>query len=462
MKKAALYFAVALVPFDFLMLFTAGISAYFLRVSDLVVQYRPVLFYFNLPFSRFVFLLLSAIPIWMIIFALTGLYSTKRKDALEEFFQIIASSSFALMIMIVYIFMRSELFDSRFIIVATGLFAIVYVFTGRLLLRALERYAKMKYQWGLERILLVGDNRAFDELAQHAHNNPALGYKVVKRIVSPDVEEIKKAMENSAIDTVMVGQADSDKDALAECAEFCRDAHLRFLFAPTLFQALTTHVGMEIIGGIPFVEVRHTALDGWGNVLKRVMDIAGSLFGLIILSPLFAIIAIAIKLDSEGPVFVELSRVSFGKTFKLYKFRSMINNAHQLKPQLLTRNERKDGGPLFKMHNDPRVTPVGRFLRRTRLDEFPQLFNVARGDMSLVGPRPHEPEEVARYETHHKKLLVIKAGITGMAQISGSSDLPFEEEVKLDTYYIENWSLSLDCSILLRTAFTFFRDRSAC
>jgi lipopolysaccharide/colanic/teichoic acid biosynthesis glycosyltransferase len=151
-----------------------------------------------------------------------------------------------------------------------------------------------------------------------------------------------------------------------------------------------------------------------------------------------------------------------GRTFMLYKFRSMIDNAHALKGQLLDQNERKDAGPLFKMHNDPRITRIGRFLRRTRLDEFPQLYNALRGDISLVGPRPHEPEEVAQYEAHHKKLLVIKSGITGMAQISGASDLPFEEEVKLDTYYIENWSLFLDFKILLRTALTLFRDRSAC
>ena len=148
--------------------------------------------------------------------------------------------------------------------------------------------------------------------------------------------------------------------------------------------------------------------------------------------------------------------------FKLYKFRSMIEGAHDLKKDLLKYNERKDGGPLFKMRNDPRVTRVGRVLRKTRIDEFPQLFNVLKGEMSLVGPRPHEPEEVAQYEKHHKKLLAIKPGMTGMAQIYGSSDLPFEQETKLDTYYIENWSLFLDIKILLRTLALLLRDRSAC
>ena len=139
----------------------------------------------------------------------------------------------------------------------------------------------------------------------------------------------------------------------------------------------------------------------------------------------------------------------------------MIDNAHLLKKEMTQLNERNDG-PLFKMKNDPRVTRVGRFLRRARIDELPQLFNVLRGDMSLVGPRPHEPEEVAKYEKHHKKLLTIKSGMTGMAQVSGSSDLSFEEEVKLDTYYIENWSPALDIKILLKTLVILFKDRSAC
>lgn len=146
----------------------------------------------------------------------------------------------------------------------------------------------------------------------------------------------------------------------------------------------------------------------------------------------------------------------------MFKFRSMVDNAHTMKAQLAEYNERKDGGPLFKMHNDPRVTRLGRILRKTRIDEFPQLINVLKGEMSLVGPRPHEPAEIAQYERHHKKLLVMRAGITGMAQISGSSELPFEEEVKLDTYYIENWSLALDIKILFKTFVLLFHDRSAC
>ena len=196
----------------------------------------------------------------------------------------------------------------------------------------------------------------------------------------------------------------------------------------------------------------------------------GSLLGLIILSPFFVFMAIIIKMDSAGPVLARLERVARGKKFKLYKFRSMIENAHEMKydkdgnlrSEFARLNERGEG-PLFKMKNDPRITKVGRFIRKTRLDEFPQLINVLKGEISLIGPRPHEPEEVAKYEKHHKKLLTIKPGCTGMAQVSGSSGLDFEREVKLDIYYIENWSLFLDLIIIIKTLLMYLRgDKSAC
>ena len=235
-----------------------------------------------------------------------------------------------------------------------------------------------------------------------------------------------------------------------------------FWFVPNLFQTLTANIDIETLAGVPLIELKRTPLEGWNKVIKRMVDFIGAIFGIILFSPVFILSAILIKLDSRGPVIVRLKRISLGREFYLYKFRSMVENAHEIKSQLLKYNEREGAGPLFKMKNDPRITRVGGYLRKFRMDELPQFFNVLKGDMSMVGPRPHEPEEIAKYQKHHKKLLTIKAGITGMAQVSGSSDLPFEDEVKLDTYYIENWSLFLDFKILLKTVFILFTDRSAC
>ena len=196
----------------------------------------------------------------------------------------------------------------------------------------------------------------------------------------------------------------------------------------------------------------------WYTYTKRCVDIIGGLAISLVFLPVSLVTAIAIILDSPGPIFADTpERVGKGgKLFKLYKFRSMIQGADKLKEELMENNERLDG-PLFKMKKDPRITRAGKFIRQTSFDELPNFWNVLIGNMSLVGPRPHEPNEVAKYKKHHKKLLNIKPGITGMAQVSGRSMLDFETEVKLDTLYIETWSLRLDLIILFKTPLIIFK-----
>jgi|SRR3989344_2844203 len=191
--------------------------------------------------------------------------------------------------------------------------------------------------------------------------------------------------------------------------------------------------------------------------MKRTFDIAGSIFGLLFILPFTPFIALAIILESGFPVFEKLERVSDGKIIKVYKFRSMVKNARIMKKQLQYLNERKDG-PLFKIKNDPRLTKIGKWLRKLRIDEFPQLINVLKGELSLVGPRPHEPEEMAQYPPEFKKLYFAKGGLTGLSQVNGASALPFRKELELDLYYLEHQSLWLDIKILFKTVFIFFTD----
>jgi len=193
------------------------------------------------------------------------------------------------------------------------------------------------------------------------------------------------------------------------------------------------------------------------KILKRTIDVFGAVIGLIILLPFFPFIAIAIKIDSKGPVLIRLDRVSEGKIIKAYKFRSMVLGAEKQKKDLLKLNERNDG-PFFKIKNDPRVTQVGRFLRKFRLDEFPQLINVLMNDLSLIGPRPHEPEELFAYPREYRELLTAKTGLTGLSQVNGASSLPFLKELEYDRFYLENQSLWLDIKILFKTLFIFFTD----
>ncbi len=460
MKKSEIIFKITLIPIDFLMLILAAFAVYFLRQSSFVTQFRPVMF--DIPLMEFLMISFAIAPFWILVFALSGLYRLKQKHYLEEFFSVISASTLAIFGVVLYLFLRREWFDSRFLIFAIWPSAILFISLGRALIRNLKKYLVAHYDVGVQKILVVGKDKATGLLLKELHHHPNLGYRLVYHLDNLDFKEIKHLIEKQEIEGIWLGGEDYTKEQLLEAAEFCEENRLSFRFVPNLFQTLATNVEIEMMAGVPLIELKRTPLDGWGKVLKRIIDVIGAVFGIIIFSPVFIVAAICIKIDSSGPVVVKLKRISLGREFELYKFRSMINNAHEMKAKLLNQNERAGAGPLFKMKNDPRITRIGRYLRMFRIDEFPQFFNVLRGEMSLVGPRPHEPEEVLRYQKHHKKLLTIKSGITGMAQISGSSDLPFEEEVKLDVYYIENWSLLLDFKIMLKTVAVMFTDKSAC
>ncbi|MBI4119381.1 MAG: sugar transferase [Parcubacteria group bacterium] len=193
---------------------------------------------------------------------------------------------------------------------------------------------------------------------------------------------------------------------------------------------------------------------------KRFLDIAGATVGLIVIAPFTPFIALAIKSESFGPVLVKLPRVSAGRLIYVYKFRSMVNNAHSMKLKFMFANERIDG-PFFKIKSDPRITRVGRILRKFRVDEFPQLINVLKGEMALVGPRPHEPQEVVHYPAPYKHLLLAKSGVTGLSQVSGASSLSFLKELELDSYYVKNQSLWLDLKIIAKTVSIMFTDPTA-
>ena len=194
--------------------------------------------------------------------------------------------------------------------------------------------------------------------------------------------------------------------------------------------------------------------------LKRFLDLIGAALGILFFMPLLPFIALAIKLESRGPILVKLERVSAGRVVRVYKFRSMIKEARTYKPMLAVMNERADG-PFFKIKKDPRVTRVGRVLRKFRLDEFPQLLNVLKGELALVGPRPHEPEEVIHYPKEYAHLLLVKAGVTGLSQVNGASSLPFLTELELDSRYLENQSAWLDLVIIAKAISILFFDPTA-
>ncbi len=461
MKRTELYLSVLLVPVDFFMLLAAGMAAYSLRFGGAVSGLRPALY--DLSFRDYFPALLLTAGAFLGIFALTGLYAIRgTRRFLDEFTGIFLGCSTGVMALIVLFFFSREFFSSRFIIVTGWMLAVVAVTIGRRGVRAIQRMLLQRHI-GAYAAAVFGSGPGAQHLVATMTQQPQLGYHVIG--VFPDVDQgslqlLAERVRTRSLDIIIQADPALSKEQTLQLLDFANDHHLTFKYVADLFETQASNIAVETVGGIPVIEIRRTRLDGWGRVLKRAFDILFAGVALIVLSPFLALTALLIQLDTPGSALVRLQRVGqSGDVFTLYKFRSMVHNAHALKQHLMQYNERS--GPLFKMRNDPRVTRIGRLLRRTSIDELPQLWNVLRGDMSIVGPRPHEPEEVARYERHHRQLMTVKPGITGLAQISGRSNLEFEEEARLDIYYIEHWSPLLDLSILSKTPGVVLRMKSA-
>lgn len=463
MKRSELIFTAALVPIDYLMLVLAGLAAYWLRTSTFLANWRPVLFSVNLPLERYIELIFLVSFFVLIIFALSGLYEIRRANGiLEDFSRIIISVSAGLAGVIIYIFARREWFDSRFLIFAAGVLAVFFVIAGRIIVRAGQKFLLKHYKFGSHNVLVIGGDTISQELIDEMRNNLSLGYNLVDYFSDLNLAAIKEVVAREAIDDIILANPDFSREQVLGLIDWCEEERLNFKFVPNLFQTLTINVEFDSLAGIPLVELKRTALDGWGKITKRVIDFLGAIFGLIIFSPFMALVAILVKLDSPGPVIYKNERVSPDGVFNTYKFRSMkleyctgsqydkSGQASALEDELVAKQSGRKG-PVFKIMDDPRRTKLGRFLEKSSLDELPQFYNVLLGNMSLVGPRPHMPKEVAKYERWHKKVFNIKPGITGLAQISGRSEIDFDEEAKLDTYYIDNWSLWLDIKIMLKT-----------
>lgn len=461
MRKPNFITNIILVPLDFCLVVLAAISAYYFRFSESISQIRPV--FYELPFLDYISLVIKVALLASFIFALSGFYTMRAKKLSRQLPQIISGVSLVLVILILAIFLRRELFSSRFIIILAWCLAIIYLFTARIII-LLVRNAFLRHGYGLSGVVILGSPDIRKTIVEEYNKNLQWGYKVVGEF--DNLAALEKSLgpsdglKEKKVDHIMQSDSSLSKDDALDLLTFCQEHHLTLKYVANLFQAQSLkNINLIDLAGSPVVEIQGTPLDGWRKVLKRLFDFVLALVLLIILSPLLLILAILVKRSSPGEILVRLERVGLrGKVFKLYKFRSMIAGAERLKPQILQYNERRDG-PLFKMKNDPRITSLGHWLRRTSLDELPQLFNVLKGDMSLVGPRPHEPTEVSQYQRGYKKLLTIRPGISGMAQVSGRSNLLFAEEAKLDIFYIENWSILLDIIILLKTLRVPFQSK---
>lgn len=465
-RRIDLTFTALLIPLDFVALVGAGMAAYLLRFSRFVTEVLPVLQ--NVPFSEYLRTVITFAFVWMVLFALAGLYSTRQKKAWSEFGRIALACTAGAMLLIATVFFRREIATSRFIVLAVWLFSIIFVLVLRLTLRSI-RHLLLRARIGHKRMVIIGRSKAADGIAREYEMRPILGYTVINQFDGWNDEAKKtllKLAKTSSVDVVLLADPDLPKERALDLIAFTEEQHITFHYLADFFAAAFTNIEVSTAAGVPIVEVKRTPLDGWGRIAKRTFDIVLSLIILLVTLPFVLIAMIAIMIEDGLPVVFQNIRVGEkGEQFLLYKLRSMYRK-HSIGPQFedsakklryekeLIEKQSIKRGPVYKIANDPRITRVGIFLRRWSIDELLQFWNVLKGDMSIVGPRPHQPREVAKYLPHHRRVLAIRPGITGLAQISGRSDLEFEDEVRLDSWYIENWSLFLDLYIALKTPFT--------
>jgi exopolysaccharide biosynthesis polyprenyl glycosylphosphotransferase len=345
-------------------------------------------------------------------------------------------------------------------IVPAALLALLFAGAFRLLY---EQGIEKIYRRGLGQtpVVVVGRGEDRTRVCQSMESAPS-PYSIVGEVnLGGDLAALRETLDRTGARGVILVGAERLPDE--QFLELLRSVRLRGVPLRVVPGALALMRSQPILSesmGLPLLEVRYPRLDNTQRAFKRALDVVLSLCALVLLSPLFAATALAIRLDSAGPVLFRQKRVGAdGKVFICYMFRSMYEGAERLQEELEPLNESE--GAVFKIRDDPRVTPVGRLLRRWSLDELPQLTNVLKGDMSLVGPRPLPVRDFHRMEEAHKRRLGAVPGMTGYWQISGRSNLSFEEMVRLDLYYIENWSLSFDLKIILRTLGAVLRREGA-
>jgi exopolysaccharide biosynthesis polyprenyl glycosylphosphotransferase len=345
----------------------------------------------------------------------------------------------------------------------------------RFLLRKSVYRHRRNGEWS-STILAVGTSEAVQHLADVARRTPEAGLVVVGACVEDalegdevapgvlvvgDVANAAELAERLDVDVVAVAGSGLGPRRIRELGWALEGTGRNMVMAPGLTEVAGPRVHVSPVDGLPLMWVDQPEFTGTRRVVKRAVDLVGALIALLIAAPLLLVIALAVRLSSRGPVIYRSTRLGQGsREITVLKFRSMFRDAESRRGALLELNECGDS-VLFKIRRDPRVTRVGRLLRQFSLDELPQLINVLAGSMSLVGPRPPLPEEVERYHGDVRRRLLVKPGLTGLWQVSGRSDLSWEESVRLDLYYVENWSLGFDFAIIARTVWAVLRRQGA-
>lgn len=409
------------------------------------------------------------VPLYILIYYFFNMYAPKRATRRKyEIFGILKANTVGIVLFMMVLYMINQLNISRFMLAAFYVINIVLTTLCRTLIRNILYFLRRK-GYNLKYILMVGYSTATEEYITRIISNPQWGY-VVRGILDDTVppgtmykgiqvvgriENIRYILPENKLDEIAITLALKDYHRLEEIVDICEKSGVHTKFIPDYNSLVPSHPYTEDVMGLPVINIRYVPLTNTLNaIIKRTMDIVGSLIAIILASPVMLISGILVKATSKGPMIFKQERVGLhNKTFKMYKFRTM-----EVQKQ---KNEEN----AWTVKDDPRVTKIGKFLRKTSLDELPQLFNILMGDMSMIGPRPERPqwvdsfkEEIPRYLIRHQ----VRPGLTGWAQVNGfRGDTSIRKRIEYDLYYIENWSVSLDFKILFMTIFTGFVNKNA-
>lgn len=476
-NNASFIYSGLLIVGDFLALVAAFVAAYILRVKWAVgIDQAPIPSNGRAFIGAFVVIL----PFWILIFALLGLYNHGiYEKRFKELGRLLVGSFIGLTLVIFWNFVSAEpIFPARLVPIYGFVFGFIFLVIFRNLARFV-RFQLFKRDSGLNRVLLVGNTVMTRELVDWLADSRRSGYKIVgivggKRSLGSHTSiplhhtfDQFLSTYKGDLHTIVQTELYADEARNAKILAYAQENHISYRFVPGNTELFTGNLEVELFrNSIPVITVHQTALFGWGRVAKRLFDLVFGTILLILALPAIGIICLIMLFDHGDPIWRNTRLSRFGTKIGIYKFRTQLHAYHRMTPEQgfekmgrpdLAKKYRENGDFL---ENDPRISRLGRFLRKTSLDELPQLFNVVKGDLSLVGPRPLEPFELEQYRKK-SLLLGVKPGLTGLAAVSGRRDIPFEERRKIDLYYVQNWSFWLDLVILAKTIPAVLRREGA-
>ena len=448
---------------DFVAIILAQILSFYLRFG---LKYEHLIINWYI----FAFLSLTLLNITFMYFG--RLYDMELKSFLSQLPKIINAFTYTVLTFFLLTFFIRSITFSRLNFAYFAVMGIIFLLTGRYISARIIKSMFIK-GIGVKNLLVIGLNSNSKSIVDYLEDHREFGYRVSEYLdssprhnsdlkYSGNIGDFEKVVATKNVSAVLL--AVNDKETVSKIIHYCEKNYIQVYMIPDIINMISNPIEIGQVSTIPLIMFKESKLSNSQLKLKRLLDIVLSVIGLVFLFPVFLIIALIMKLSSKGPVFFSHTRLGMnGQLIKVYKFRTMVMDSQEILKRLLDENPElaveysKD----FKLKNDPRITGIGKWLRKTSFDELPQIINILKGEMSIVGPRPIVPDELEKYKDYGKVLLKTPPGLTGMWQISGRNDLDYDERINLDMYYINNWSFWLDVIIILKTIPAVLEKRGA-